>query len=467
MCYMYAVPISWELPRHGSQNRKPRATPLLQEHFDRFADVTSRLITVENEGYAVVLLGKGKRQGAGVHWESGLTLQISIVTAMKEKSKGTFRVKQIALNYSRSAAKAPTYARGVGGVLSEHCFFFYKGSWPRKLPPKAREEFGGTTWDDRWEDVPQRPDLSHCVVPYAVKQMIFDDTWSSRTGEGAGEGDASDSGDEDAPAGGAGQAAPEAKEPVEGAQGGTDNQQKDKEKDKANKDKQKEKDKGTRATAAARKGAKGKKSGGKVDKKDDSKKEGQREKGKKEGKRGKRKEKPSHAAASAKEARMLIVAPSAIANMPADQKTDEPLFSNEYHGSVYRQSWSEWGAKAAVVFTPGNGIAAQAAVQHEFPVLLLALSVEHAYLLEYFVDTAIAMDMQVHREGNRLHDRQMTKKIEKALNGNADSDDGAEPPKQNKRNKTNKEGHKKKGEKTDSDSSSGSDGEDSDADMSS
>ena len=57
LCYICAVPLSWELPRIRGV-KKLRATPLLDDDFAAFADTTSRLITAENEAYAVVMMGK-------------------------------------------------------------------------------------------------------------------------------------------------------------------------------------------------------------------------------------------------------------------------------------------------------------------------------------------------------------------------------------------------------------------------
>ena len=88
--------------------------------------------------------------------------------------------------------------------------------------------------------------------------------------------------------------------------------------------------------------------------------------------------------------------------------------------------WSEWDAKRSVLFTPGNGMAALAAVQHEFPLLMLGLSGEHVQLLEYFVDCGVAMAMQA--SGNRLYDRHMMAKVDRALEGNIDSEDETTPP---------------------------------------
>ncbi|CAK0911824.1 unnamed protein product [Prorocentrum cordatum] len=412
MCYMYAIPTSWEV------KGKPRATPLLPEDFDKFADVVNRLITVENEGYAVVLLGKATKAGWGIGWETGIALQSQIIEAMRVKSRSSFRAKHFTLNFVRPSKRA-TYARGVAGTLSENAFFFYKGSWPSKLLPKARAVFGGATWDDRWEDVPLCPDLSHCAVPAAVRDMIFEDIWSAR---GAPE---EDQGDDEEKTG-AGQA-------TAAEEGGV-----------------------AEATPT--------KTAGKKDKKDKSKKtakesakKGKKDKPKESEKKGGKKDKPGKAGKTGplKESRLLITAPACLAaDVPqADPKTDAPLFSNEYHADVYSQVdslfdldpsvdatcvWAEWEAKRAVLFTPGNGIAALAAVQREFPLLLLGLSAEHVQLLEYFVDCGIAMAMQV--SGNRLHDKDAMEKVERALGGHDSDDDAPEatPPKKKKHKKEDK-----------------------------
>ena len=171
---MYVIPTSWQMT-----GDKRRATPLLQDAFEQFADIVNTLITVENEGYAVVLLGKTCAYGRGIGWESGLALQNQIIEKMKEKSKGTFRCKHFTLNYERPTSK-PQRARGVGGTFTENAFFFFKGTWATGQIPKPREVFGGTTWDDVWQDVPQCPDMYHCAVPAVVRDLVFDDIWSAR-----------------------------------------------------------------------------------------------------------------------------------------------------------------------------------------------------------------------------------------------------------------------------------------------
>ena len=87
LCYIYAVPLAWELPRIRGV-KKHRATPLLDDDFATFADTTARLITVENEAYAVVIMGNTGRQGSGLLCEVGLSMQVAVVNHMKEKSSG-------------------------------------------------------------------------------------------------------------------------------------------------------------------------------------------------------------------------------------------------------------------------------------------------------------------------------------------------------------------------------------------
>ena len=111
--------------------------------------------------------------------------------------------------------------------------------------------------------------------------------------------------------------------------------------------------------------------------------------------------------------------------------------------------WTEWDAKRSVLFTPGNGMAALAAVQHEFPLLMLGLSGEHVQLLEYFVDCGVAMAMQV--SGNRLYDKSMMAKVDRALEGNIDSEDETTPQKK-KRKTDGKKGNKKSSSSDDNES---------------
>ena len=49
--------------------------------------------------------------------------------------------------------------------------------------------------------------------------------------------------------------------------------------------------------------------------------------------------------------------------------------------------------------------------------LLLAMNEEHLQLLEYFVGCSVAMALQTAGSDNRLHDKDLEKKVRKALLG--------------------------------------------------
>ena len=97
-----------------------------------------------------------------------------------------------------------------------------------------------------------------------------------------------------------------------------------------------------------------------------------------------------------KRARALVTLPACMNQRVDQSETQEPLFHNAYHGHVYKQVWAEWGAKACVLYTPGNGEAATQAVQSEFPLLCLALNSVHVEVLVWFADCAVANAIQVH-----------------------------------------------------------------------
>lgn len=175
MCYLYTVPCSWDLPQEQGREAARRARPvrLIPEDFANFCEVVDRLVSASNESYAVVLVGKSTRQGSGLMVEAGLLSENMIVSTMRDKTKiSGMRVKRFRLQYEGFAG---TYKRGISGVISETMFFFYRGSWPSKRTPATRGEFGGSTWDDCWNNVPIMEDLAPFVVPYDLKQCVFEE----------------------------------------------------------------------------------------------------------------------------------------------------------------------------------------------------------------------------------------------------------------------------------------------------
>lgn len=123
-----------------------------------------------------------------------------------------------------------------------------------------------------------------------------------------------------------------------------------------------------------------------------------------------------------KRARALVSPPLCMNPAVDESKTQEPLFHNGYNGLVYKQIWAEWGARACVLYTPGNGEAAIQAVQSEFPLLCLGVNSVHTEVLVWFVDCAVANAIQVHWAGNRLHDVELRGKIMEAFGDAVDAD---------------------------------------------
>lgn len=155
---------------------------------------------------------------------------------------------------------------------------------------------------------------------------------------------------------------------------------------------------------------------------------------------GKRNMKDASNGPSWKRARALVSPPQCMNPAVGESKEQEPLFHNGYHGLVYKQIWAEWGARACVLYTPGNGEAAIQAVQSEFPLLCLGANSVHAEVLVWFIDCAVANAIQVHWAGNRLHDVELRGKILDAFGDAADAD--VEPEKDRKKDEKTKKAKK-------------------------
>ena len=55
----------------------------------------------------------------------------------------------------------------VAGIMTETMFWFWRGIWTSKRAVVTRSNFGGTTWDDGWTNVPlaQPSDLTKAKQP--------------------------------------------------------------------------------------------------------------------------------------------------------------------------------------------------------------------------------------------------------------------------------------------------------------
>ena len=162
--------------------------------------------------------------------------------------------------------------------------------------------------------------------------------------------------------------------------------------------------------------------------------------------------------------RVLIKGPDLITSV-TDTEDAEPLFHQDYHPTVYRQAWREWGARGAVVWTIGNGTPAVAAIMEEIPQIGVALNEHHASVATYLTDCAVANAVQVEGSAksiNRLYDPLLKRKVQQAFAGKDDSDsDGAATRKKSKNEKKKKdEKNKKNGKSEASDGDGDTDDED-------
>ena len=150
LCYLYATPCVWDRPRAQGKTFGSCTPALVQSDLEFFCETVNSFITSENRSYAVVLCGRSNRAGGGVSVEAGLALEDKVLKTIVEKGKGSapWRVKKLTIKY-QGPSDLNKVLRGVGGTLTERIFLFYRGNWPSELVPKLRDNFGGSTWDER------------------------------------------------------------------------------------------------------------------------------------------------------------------------------------------------------------------------------------------------------------------------------------------------------------------------------
>ena len=208
ICFLYAVPLSWD-PRAASFNR-PRS--LWWEDFPLFARTIDNFIDAENENYAVVLLGNTKlKNSSHLLSQSGIHVELKIMQCLKEihvanrkqealagapcPAKKWWRMKKMLLTKraddlgaekkkankmkSKRARQRPARRGIFSKVSSEHVLFFFRGSWPQKLPVRSREEnqLSGTTQDDNWGCGPAET-TGPPVFPEELRTSIFQPVWN-------------------------------------------------------------------------------------------------------------------------------------------------------------------------------------------------------------------------------------------------------------------------------------------------
>ena len=273
--------------------------------------------------------------------------------------------------------------RGIGGIVSETCFFFYRGKWPNKLPARSRTGgISGSTWDDTWGGVAMTSPEDFTLVPYCLKSVVFEDIWAHSSNK-----------EEDAE----GISDAEEEHPSLDDQG-----KKDKKEKRAQKDKK-------------------------------GKKEKRAQKDKTQGGQNPR------CILHVERPEKLAVAIVASADEPS-----EPLFHNEYAPSLWFQAIHEWSADGAIIFTPGSGLVGVEAVQQEVKLLLVCLNETHAELVSFFIDMGLARAIQKASAGNRLHDADLVAKLQldeesEGIDGKKEKDNDGKKEKKDKKRKHKKD----------------------------
>ena len=138
-------------------------------------------------------------------------------------------------------------------------------------------------------------------------------------------------------------------------------------------------------------------------------------------------------------ARTALTPPEYAHPKAVDFKDREVLCHHDLHSKVYEQAMKEWNAKAAVLWTLGQGVGATAAVRCELLMLAFAHSELHDTFASYAIDSAIA-----HRQ--QVDDPSLRKRMAQALADDGSSDAASRTG--SKKGKT-KEEKKDKDEKKD------------------
>lgn len=361
-------------------------------------------MTAQNESVICVLVGKAKRQGAGLWVEAGHKTSHEVLDIVSESTKTVtpkMRVKSI------QAISAPVAMKqsGVSGSVTENILFFWRGSWPSQAKPMPRPNHGGTTWDDAWTK-PMTAIGAVLQVPYVIKSIVMEAPWlamaraaGASAGEELGEEDAAM---EEQDAGNhvveQKAQAKSKKDKKQNAKKGTKQDKKkgkDKEQGKEKKDNKGDKDEG--------KGKKDKKDG--KDSTPKSKSKGKNKPKAESKKKKKTKSNPKSRQADKKEdtlkkfAKCPLPAPAYLEVDPLVHteemiKDAEPLFLTDYHKTTWQQVFDEFQSRGGCIWTAANGVVALAGVKNEFPVVVFCMNETHAQIVTHYVEASATILMK-------------------------------------------------------------------------
>ncbi len=463
LCYVYALPCAWDAkrPRKTKDNRShdkrvTRPTPLWKDDFECFLLVVNPLVTPTNQSVIAVAVGKCKRGGAGLLAEAGqgatnqiIELVMKTQTEAAGKDLPPWRVKTITFVATPQCGRS----MGVSGNLTETLCYFYRGTWPSKLKPRARSVMGGSTWDDMWIQAAPPADTPF-EVPYVVKELVMENAWLACLGaRGAAdkeEGESAASGEE-------GSQEEKGKEEKGKEQKGKEKGKEEKGKDekgkgKKKKEKGKSKKKESSKKQNSAKKAGGKKSGNSSKKKDTKSNKNNTSSKKKDNKKkeGKNKDPASYQSSAVVLPRAEYLEVDPLVQPGGEAQDMEPLFSKDYHSSVWEQIYTEFDSAGAIVWTPGNSTAVFAAIKSELPILAIALNETHAAIIQHAVDCRIVHAVQA-QSGSQLSWMKtysedaagIKRKLDTLRAGQSLEEDSSDEPKKKKGGKKDAGGKKK------------------------
>ena len=402
VAYIYSVPSSWDQmrPAEGeTDKRRYRPVALWKDDLEQFVRVVSPLVTNATESVIGILVGKGKRQGAGLFVEAGCAVIQSVLQVFADnqiKASGKWRVKSITMQVPQGQPGGRIV--GISGSMCETVMFFWRGSWPSRMSPRPRPTLGGSTWDDVWR--PADGPAGALEVPYSIKEVIMEEAWASVAAARAARSSSkvADTGSDSA----------EVDDDVVAPMNDDDDgERRDKKQKAKGKKKPKKETKRKNAKKDSKKHKKEKNKSKKDAKMDDGTNDGEKAKGGKKanakgGKNADAKQKKK--SGSRKRSRITDInkaplpTPDYMKVSPQDlqesMKSAEPLFHIDYAESVWEGMFREFQSQAALVWTMGNGSPGFAAILREILLLGIAMNDTHLSVVKRYLDARITIATQ-------------------------------------------------------------------------
>jgi len=159
LAFLYTLAQAYDQPRPdkavGGDKRSTTTPSLWPEDFEAYCRLCHAYITPENQGYAIVFLGRTKRHGAGLAAQAGLTIESSVIDTFRKLEQEDRTAGQF-VKANEWQTKAVTVLlgaqrcllRGISGHVVESVLVLFRGAWPFSIKPVSRTDLTGSTWDD-------------------------------------------------------------------------------------------------------------------------------------------------------------------------------------------------------------------------------------------------------------------------------------------------------------------------------